>query len=77
MTTMTHDRMTTRRGAQRHTLGPEPQDLLIRLFDSLAAALERSRQRRALESLTDDQLRDIGLSRADVAGETAKPFWRV
>jgi uncharacterized protein YjiS (DUF1127 family) len=70
---MTHDRLTTRRGAG----SPEPQDLLIRLFDWLVAAMERSRQRRALESLSEEQLRDIGLSRADVAGETAKPFWRV
>ncbi|MDY0872404.1 DUF1127 domain-containing protein [Dongia rigui] len=73
MTSMTHDRLTTQRGAEK----AEPQDLLIRLIDWLAAALERSRQRRALESLSDEHLRDIGLSRADVAGETAKPFWRV
>jgi uncharacterized protein YjiS (DUF1127 family) len=72
MTSMTHDRLTTRRG----TGCPEPRDLLIRLIDWLSAAMERSRQRRALESLSEEQLRDIGLSRADVAGETAKPFWR-
>ena len=73
MTTMTHDRM----NAQRGTQSPEPQDLLIRLIDWLWGAMERSRQRRALASLNDDQLRDIGLSRSDVAGETEKPFWRV
>lgn len=38
--------------------------------------LERSQQRRALQRLDDRMLRDIGLSRADVAGESAKPFWR-
>lgn len=73
MTTMTHDRTNARRGSH----SPEPQDLLIRLIDWLLAAMERSRQRRALASLNEDQLRDIGLSRSDVAGETEKPFWRV
>jgi uncharacterized protein YjiS (DUF1127 family) len=37
---------------------------------------ERARQRRQLQSLSDPMLRDIGLSRADVEGETTKPFWR-
>lgn len=36
----------------------------------------RSRQRRHLEGLNERMLRDIGVSRADVAGESAKPFWR-
>ena len=39
-------------------------------------ALERSRQRRSLLELSDARLRDIGLTRADVAEEAAKPFWR-
>ena len=37
---------------------------------------ERASQRRHLDSLGDRALKDIGLSRADVAGESAKPFWR-
>lgn len=73
MTTMTHDRMKACPG----TRAPAPRDLLIRLCDWLGDACERGRQRRALAALTDDQLRDIGLSRSDVAGESAKPFWRV
>jgi len=36
----------------------------------------RSRQRRALAGLDDAMLKDIGLSRADIAFEAAKPFWR-
>ena len=36
---------------------------------------ERSRQRRALRGLSDDMLRDIGCSRAEVHGEAAKSFW--
>ncbi|HSA82406.1 MAG TPA: DUF1127 domain-containing protein [Geminicoccaceae bacterium] len=37
---------------------------------------ERARQRRQLAELNDYMLHDIGLTRADVAGETGKPFWR-
>jgi uncharacterized protein YjiS (DUF1127 family) len=37
---------------------------------------ERRRQRLALAQLRDDQLKDIGLTTADVHRECAKPFWR-
>jgi uncharacterized protein YjiS (DUF1127 family) len=37
---------------------------------------ERIRQRRHLGQLSDHMLKDIGLSRAEVESETAKPFWR-
>lgn len=37
---------------------------------------ERRRQRRALMSLDERLLKDIGLSRADVEQECAKLFWR-
>ena len=37
---------------------------------------ERASQRRHLGSLGDRALKDIGLSRADAAGESARPFWR-
>jgi uncharacterized protein YjiS (DUF1127 family) len=33
------------------------------------------RERITLASLSDDALKDIGLSRADVYGETDRPFW--
>ncbi|MBT5898065.1 MAG: DUF1127 domain-containing protein [Rhodospirillaceae bacterium] len=36
----------------------------------------RARQRRRLAALDDHLLDDLGLSRADVAAECAKPFWR-
>lgn len=32
-------------------------------------------ERRALAGLDDAALKDLGLSRADVARETARPFW--
>jgi uncharacterized protein YjiS (DUF1127 family) len=38
---------------------------------------ERARQRRTLAALDDRMLKDIGLTRADVAVESDKPFWRV
>ena len=36
----------------------------------------RSRQRRHLRELDDRLLRDVGLSRENVAREVEKPFWR-
>lgn len=49
----------------------------------LAALLDRAEdwidlrgQRRALAELTESQLKDVGLTAADVARETAKPFWQ-
>jgi uncharacterized protein YjiS (DUF1127 family) len=36
---------------------------------------ERSRQRRALATLDDQLLRDIGLTRPQAQTEAARPFW--
>ncbi|WP_417791767.1 DUF1127 domain-containing protein [Stutzerimonas xanthomarina] len=33
------------------------------------------RQRQQLASLSDEMLKDIGLSRADIETETIRPFW--
>ena len=41
----------------------------------LGACLERSRQRRDLAVLSDELLKDIGLSRADVARECGRWPW--
>jgi uncharacterized protein YjiS (DUF1127 family) len=41
----------------------------------LGACLEQSRQRRALADLDEHLLRDIGLSRADVARERGRWPW--
>jgi uncharacterized protein YjiS (DUF1127 family) len=50
------------------------------VVDDAAAMLlawrERARQRRELLGLSDRDLHDIGLSRADAVGEGEKPFWR-
>jgi uncharacterized protein YjiS (DUF1127 family) len=47
-----------------------------RAIDLVLTWHERLRQRHQLRSLSTHMLRDIGLSRADVEGEAAKPFWR-
>lgn len=46
------------------------------LIDLLREWRDVARQRRALATLDDWTLKDIGVSRADVEFETTKPFWR-
>ncbi|MGX7872545.1 DUF1127 domain-containing protein [Mesorhizobium sp. ORM6] len=45
---------------------------LVRWMDHL---LERRRNRMALLEMTDDQLKDIGISRCDAHREGIRPFW--
>jgi uncharacterized protein YjiS (DUF1127 family) len=42
----------------------------------LERCYQRCRQRAALAELDARLLNDVGLSRGDVEGEVAKPFWR-
>lgn len=51
--------------------------LAVRTLDLLVGWQERAQQRYMLASLDDRNLRDMGISRADVAQETSKPFWRL
>ena len=37
---------------------------------------ERIVERRRLQTMSDHELRDIGVSRADIEVEARKPFWR-
>ncbi|WP_268797293.1 DUF1127 domain-containing protein [Pseudomonas huanghezhanensis] len=50
-----------------------------RAFSSLVGHMRRwlqlHRERRQLASMSDDALKDIGLSRADVLQEVERPFW--
>lgn len=46
------------------------------LVTVLGAWSERAYQRRVLSTLDARMLKDLGLTRADVERETAKPFWR-
>ena len=45
------------------------------LVERFAHVTERWRQRRDLRDLTDDQLRDIGLTPNEARREAARPFW--
>jgi uncharacterized protein YjiS (DUF1127 family) len=48
----------------------------IHLFNLLQNWGDRARTRRHLYQMPDYILSDIGITRADVAGEYQKPFWR-
>ena len=58
------------------TLPAAPLTSLAVVVEGVLAWFERTRQRRQLSELSDHMLKDIGLSRADVEAEAAKPFWR-
>jgi len=45
-------------------------------FVLMARWIERARQREALASLSDHELRDIGITRVEAAREAERPFWK-
>jgi uncharacterized protein YjiS (DUF1127 family) len=49
---------------------------LIASFEQLLLWQERASQRHRLSMAEDHMLRDVGLSRAEVAREIKKPFWQ-
>ncbi|MCT7375186.1 DUF1127 domain-containing protein [Chelativorans sp. EGI FJ00035] len=49
--------------------------LLVKFVEGIELMLEKRRSRCALLELTDEQLKDIGISRADAAREGLRPFW--
>ena len=49
---------------------------ITRLVDLLLAWQARAREREHLRMMDGRQLRDLGLTRADIVSETDKPFWR-
>jgi uncharacterized protein YjiS (DUF1127 family) len=61
-------------------IGPRPAPrrapLLMRLADLLLGWQERARDRAQMAALSERDLRDMGLSRADVDREAAKAFWQ-
>jgi uncharacterized protein YjiS (DUF1127 family) len=68
--------MTERTITLRFAGGERFKRACVRFSDTLWLWQERARQRRHLRSLNDHMLKDLGLSRADVEHETAKPFWQ-
>jgi uncharacterized protein YjiS (DUF1127 family) len=49
--------------------------LIVKMLDGLEAMAQKHRSRRLLLELTDEQLKDIGISRADAEREAGRPFW--
>jgi uncharacterized protein YjiS (DUF1127 family) len=64
------------RSGLAHILASDLAPVLDRLIETPIAWLERMRERRQLAGLSDDMLKDIGVSRADVEHVVEKPFWR-
>jgi uncharacterized protein YjiS (DUF1127 family) len=50
---------------------------LSQLFLSIELALQVRRERRSLAGLSDGMLKDLGLTRADVANESGRAIWDV
>lgn len=48
---------------------------LLRATDALDRMMDRRRSRLALLEMTDDQLKDVGLSRGEAYREGIRPFW--
>jgi uncharacterized protein YjiS (DUF1127 family) len=65
---LTSTSATTRRDRGRPSLAG--------ILRRVATAFDRASQRRTLAELTDDQLRDIGLTRTQADAEALKPLWR-
>ncbi len=61
----------------RETLASRSAQALRQVVATISTWIERDRMRRRLLNLDDRMLRDVGISRAEVHGEAAKPFWRV
>jgi uncharacterized protein YjiS (DUF1127 family) len=61
----------------RESCGSTRRPIALALFDRLLGMLAVSRQRRQLAQLSDAQLKDIGITRADAEREASQPFWRI
>ena len=70
---MTNPILTLARERRHENRSKSPAVWLLTLIDRWA---DRHRQRRALDRLAPHELRDIGLTAADVRSECSKPFWR-
>ena len=67
---------TSVRGMQSHQVWSRVSRVVQGWFEGLYVWQQRWADRRALSSLGDHALKDIGLSRADIDYEASKPFWR-
>ncbi|MEQ1944250.1 DUF1127 domain-containing protein [Mesorhizobium sp. VNQ89] len=65
---------TTRTDTSMRTSGSRGS-LLLRLISMIEMAVQRRRSRIALMELSDDMLKDIGVSRSEAFRESNRPFW--
>jgi uncharacterized protein YjiS (DUF1127 family) len=66
MSTCTHESMTNHHGS----------GVFSQIVETLRLWHERRQERYRLAELSDRDLYDVGLSRADIFSEAEKPFWR-
>jgi len=62
--------------ARRRNRDRLPRLLSLSLLELLQSWRARARERRMLLQLDERMLKDIGVTRVDVAQEASKPFWR-
>ena len=74
--TSRYPRLGPRREARANLPRDEGHRLLRRIGTKLRLWRQRIEDRTALAAMTSRDLRDIRLTRADVAAEIHKPFWR-
>ena len=55
---------------------PALATISVRVALCVTIMSKRRKSRRALSGLTDDQLRDIGITRGKAWREAQKPFWK-
>ena len=55
---------------------PELATISVRVALCVTILSQRRKSRRALSGLTDDQLRDIGITRSKAWHKAQKPFWK-
>lgn len=54
---------------------PRSGSFLLRVIGTFELILEKRRSRLALMEMSDDQLKDIGISRSQAFREASRPFW--
>lgn len=57
-------------GSEKHSI-----HVISDLLHKVGRWYDLHRERELLASLSDEALKDIGMSRADVENESIKPFW--
>ena len=69
-----HGELDRHQPASRRWL-PALEARLLRVYRRMRRWQSLARQRRELAGLSDETLRDIGLSRVDALREARRPFW--